>query len=73
MDMNAFDEVKPGKLMAQLKGALGRSDMFLFARDAFPDAMKKKWPFYPMTIEGSFKGNMQPVSYTHLDVYKRQE
>ena len=40
-DMNAFDEVKPGKLMAQLKGALGRSDLFLFAGDAFPSAMKK--------------------------------
>ena len=66
MDMNAFDEVKPGKLMAQLKGTLGRSDLFLFAGDAFPDAMKKKWPFYPMKIEGSFKGNMQQASFSGL-------
>lgn len=66
MDMNAFDEVKPGKLMAQLKGALGRSDLFLFAGDAFPSAMKKKWPFYPMKIEGSFKGNMQQASFSGL-------
>ena len=66
MDMNAFDEVKPGKLMAQLKGALGRSDLFLFAGDAFPGAMKKKWPFYPMKIEGSFKGNMQQASFSGL-------
>ena len=66
MDMNAFDEVKPGKLVAQLKGALGRSDLFLFSGDAFPGAMKKKWPFYPMKIEGSFKGNMQQASFSGL-------
>ena len=66
MDMNAFDEVKPGKLMAQLKGTLGRSDLFLFAGDAFPGAMKKKWPFYPMKIEGSFKGNMLQASFSGL-------
>lgn len=42
MDMNAFDEVKPGKLMAQLKGTLGRSDLFLFAGDAFPGSHEEE-------------------------------
>ncbi len=57
MDMNAFAEKNPGKLMARVKGALGRSDLFLFIGDALPKQMKRRWPYYPMKVEGSLKGN----------------
>ena len=63
-DMNAFAEKNPGKIMARVNGALGRSDLFLFIGDALPKQMKYRWPYYPMKVEGSFKGNMQRASFS---------
>lgn len=68
MDLNAFAEKNPGKVTAQVKGSLGRSDLFLFIGDALPKPMKNRWPFYPMKLEGSFKGNLQQTSYSGLKV-----
>lgn len=63
-DMNAFAEKNPGKIMARVNGALGRSDLFLFIGDALPKQMKYRWPYYPMKVEGSFRGNMQRASFS---------
>ena len=63
-DMNAFAEKNPGKIMARVNGALGRSDLFLFIGDVLPKQMKNRWPYYPMKLEGSFKGNMQRASFS---------
>ena len=63
-DMNAFAEKNPGKIMARVNGALGRSDLFLLIGDALPKQMKNRWPYYPMKVEGSFKGNMQRASFS---------
>lgn len=63
-DMNAFAEKNPGKIMARVNGALGRSDLFLLIGDALPKQMKNRWPYYPMKLEGSFKGNMQRASFS---------
>ncbi len=68
MDLNAFADKNPGKLTAQIKGALGRSDLFLFVGDALPKAVRRQWPYYPMHVEGSFKGNMQQASLSGLNV-----
>lgn len=50
--------------MARVNGSLGRSDLFLFIGDALPKQMKYRWPYYPMKVEGSFKGNMQRASFS---------
>ncbi len=68
MDMNAFEDVKPGKLMVQWKGAIGRSDLFLFVGDMLPKSMKSHWPFYPLSLEGTFRGNMQQASFSGVKV-----
>ncbi len=68
MDLNAFDDKNPGKLMARVKGGLGRSDLFLFVGDALPKAVCRKWPYYPMSIQGTLKGNMQQVSFSGVKV-----
>ena len=68
MDFKAFAEKNPGKVMAQLNGSLGRSDLFLFIGDALPKPMKNRWPFYPMKLEGSMKGNLQQISFSGLKV-----
>ena len=68
MDLNAFADKKPGKVMAQVHGAIGRSDLFLFVSDVLPKPMKRRWPFYPMKVDGSFRGNMQRASFSGLRV-----
>ena len=68
MDMNAFAAKNPGKVMARVKGALGRSDLFLFIGDALPKQMKSRWPYYPMKVEGSLKGNMQRAAFSGVKV-----
>ena len=68
MDMNAFAEKNPGKVMARVTGALGRSDLFLFIGDALPKQMKSRWPYYPMKVEGSLKGNLQRASFSGVKV-----
>jgi len=59
MDLNAFAEKNPGKMMARVNGAIGRSDLFLFIGDVLPKQIRRHWPFYAMKVEGTFKGNMQ--------------
>ena len=68
MDLNAFNEKVPGKMMAQLKGSLGRSDLFLFVGDALPKPMKNRWPYYPMKLEGAFKGNLQRAAFSGVKI-----
>ena len=68
MDLNAFDEKAPGKLMTQVKGSLGRSDLFLFVGDALPKPMKNRWPYYPMKLEGTFRGNLQRASFSGVKI-----
>ncbi len=50
MDMNAFAESNPGKMMARVERSLGRSDLFLFMGDALPKQMKK--PMALLSDEG---------------------
>ncbi len=68
MDLNAFADKDPGKMMAQVHGTLGRPDLFLFIGDALPKPMKNHWPYYPMQVDGSFIGNMQRASFSGMKV-----
>ena len=66
MDLNAFSDKNPGKLTALLDGSLGKSDLMLFVGDALPKKMSKQWPYYPLSLKGSVKGNMQSLSFSGL-------
>ena len=66
MDLDAFSDKEPGKLMARIQGEVGRSDLFLFIGDALPSKMKINWPYYPMKVACSFRGNMQRASFSGL-------
>ncbi len=63
MDLNAFDDRNPGKLMAQVHGFVGRSDLFLFA-DGLPKEMRANWPYYPLSIDATVRGNLQNISFS---------
>lgn len=64
MDLNAFATENPGKLNVLLDGSLGRSDLMLFVADALPKKMQSRWPYYPLSIKGTFKGNMQYLAFS---------
>ena len=66
MDLDAFADKNPGKVMAQVDGSLGRSDLMLFMADALPKAMLRRWPYYPLSVEGTFRGNLQQASFSGL-------
>ena len=66
MDMNAFAESMPGKLMAMVKGSVGRDDLMFFAGEYMPTKMRSRWPYYPLAVEGTVKGNMQYLTYSGL-------
>ena len=68
MDLDAFADKNPGKLIAQIDGSVGRSDLFLFIGDALPKPMKRQWPYYPLNVAGTFRGNMQQASFSGLKV-----
>ena len=66
MDMNAFADSAPGKLTAMIRGSIGREDLMLFAGAYMPQKMRRNWPYYPMEVAGTVKGNMQHLSYSGL-------
>ena len=68
MDLNAFDESAPGKLTAIVKGSIGRQDLMRFAADYMPATMCRQWPYYPLNVEGTVKGNLQVLSYQGVKV-----
>ncbi len=62
MDLNTFDEKEPGQLNASVYGSVGKEDFVCLLGDLGSDFWKE-WPSYPLSIDGSMKGNME-----YLDV-----
>lgn len=65
MDLNAFDDRTPGEIVAQVHGFVGRSDLFLFA-NGLPAEMRVKWPYYPLNVDGTLKGNLQHAKFSNV-------
>ena len=65
MDLNAFDKKNPGKLMVQVHGSLGRSDLFLFA-SGLPKEIRKNWPYYPLNVDAILSGSLQYASISSI-------
>ncbi len=67
MDFDAFDDVNPGQLHADIQASIGKQDLLLFMADA-PERLRTKWPEWPLSIEGSIDGNLKEASIDHLDI-----
>lgn len=65
MDLNAFDDNNPGTLSLLLLGAFGREDILFFMSD-LPKKMQSQWPYYPLTVDASMKGNLQEMNISEL-------
>ena len=66
MDLNAFDDIRPGVFEMEMHGAIGRQDLMLFVGDAMPRALVKTWPQYPLVVNGKMRGNMQKMHLSGL-------
>lgn len=63
--MDAFAESNPGHLAALIDGSLGKSDLMLLqAMQCLKN--EKLWPYYPLKLKGSVKGNLQQLAFDGL-------
>ncbi len=67
LDLNAFDDRRPGKLSADLDGYLGKQDLMRFMGD-MPKDFVRKWPNQPLAVKGNVRGNMQRMEFNGLNV-----
>lgn len=63
MDMDAFAVSAPGKLNVALKGQIGKEDLMLFAGSYLPAKMRAAWPYYPLSVDATLRGNLQFMSF----------
>ncbi|MBQ4210037.1 MAG: phage tail protein, partial [Prevotella sp.] len=67
MDMNTFDVKNAGKLNANIHAKIGKQDLMKYMGDT-PAGFRKKWPNYPLSIDGVVKGNMDRLDFKGLNV-----
>lgn len=67
MDMNTFDVKNAGKLNANIHASIGKQDLMKYMGDT-PAGFRKKWPNYPLSIDGVVKGNMERLDFKGLNV-----
>lgn len=67
MDLNAFADKAPGQIKAILHGSFGKQDLMMFMGD-MPLQFRKRWPNYPLAIDGVIRGNMNRIGFAGLRV-----
>ena len=67
MDLNTFDVKDAGKLNANIHASLGKQDLMKYMGDT-PSGFRKKWPNYPLSIDGVVKGNMDRLDFKGLQM-----
>ena len=65
--LSLMDSIDPGKLRLRVDAQLGRQDLMHFMGD-LPQGVRDRWPYYPLTVKGSVKGNMDFVEFKDLDI-----
>ena len=67
MPLSLMDAVDPGKLRLRVNAQLGRQDLLHFMGD-LPQAVRDRWPYYPLSVKGTVKGNMDYMEFDDLDI-----
>ena len=68
MDLDAFADQDPGRMSAILHGSLGRSDLMIFMDDLLPRKMSRRWPYYPLGLDGTVRGNLARMNFSGVKV-----
>ena len=67
MPLSLMDAVDPGKMRMRVDAQIGRQDLMRFMGDV-PKALRDRWPYYPLTVKGALKGNMDYMEFKDLDI-----
>ena len=67
MPLSLMDAVDPGKMRMRVDAQIGRQDLMRFIPD-LPKALQDRWPYYPLTVKGALKGNMDYMEFKDLDI-----
>lgn len=67
MPLSLMDAVDPGKLRLRVDAQIGRQDLMRFMGD-LPKGMRDRWPYYPLSVKGALKGNMDFMEFKDLDI-----
>ena len=67
MPLSLMDAVDPGKMRMRVDAQIGRQDLMRFMGD-MPKALRDRWPYYPLTVKGALKGNMDYMEFKDLDI-----
>ena len=67
MPLSLMDAVDPGKLRLRVDAQVGRQDLMRFMGD-LPKGMRDRWPYYPLSVKGALKGNMDFMEFKNLDI-----
>ena len=67
MPLSLMDAVDPGKLRLRVDAQVGRQDLMRFMGD-LPKGMRDRWPYYPLSVKGALKGNMDFMEFKDLDI-----
>lgn len=68
MNLDAFAEKNPGKLLAEIHGRIGKPDLMLFLQQSVPAEFCKRWPNHALAIDGTLKGNLNHLAIGNLHV-----
>ena len=68
MPLSLTDSIDPGKMRLRLDAQIGRADLMRFAGDALPPALRNGWPYYPLSLKGTAKGNLDYMEFSDLDI-----
>ena len=67
LPLSLTDSIDPGKMRLRLDAQLGRQDLLHFL-SALPQDMQERWPFYPLSVKGQLKGNLDFMEFSDVDV-----
>ncbi len=67
MPLSLMDSINPGKMRMRLDAEIGRKDVLLFLSD-MPQTFRDRWPYYPLSVKGTARGNMDFMEFDDLDV-----
>ena len=67
MPFSLMDAVNPGKIRLRVDAQIGRQDLLRFMGD-LPKSVRDRWPYYPLTVKGAIKGNMDFMEFKDLDI-----
>ncbi len=67
MDLNAFSDSCPGKIILTANAQLAKRDILPFMQD-MPAAFRRQWPEKPLSINTKLSGNMQRMDVQLLNI-----